>query len=100
MTHSRIRGWESHENRTYLRNTPRYTHIEAGPEVIAYSNLITMDPNSSETKSLYPDQPVRVIVPERAEDIYTQRLYLRPLELADAGDLFEYRSRQDVADWL
>lgn len=59
-----------------------------------------MEPESPQTESLYPKQTVWVTIPENAESIYTKRLYLRPLKLADAEDLFEYRSRQDVADWL
>lgn len=50
--------------------------------------------------ALFPEQPVRVTLPVRAEDIHTERLYLRPLDLADAAAIFEYRSRQDVAEWL
>lgn len=50
--------------------------------------------------SLYPEQTVRVIVPAAVPAIYTKRLYLRPLVMEDAADLFKFRSRQDVADYL
>ncbi|KAJ5190759.1 uncharacterized protein N7498_009744 [Penicillium cinerascens] len=49
---------------------------------------------------IYPRQDTRVIIPAKVNSIRTRNLYLRPLELADAADLFEFRSRQDVADWL
>lgn len=61
------------------------------------------DMNSSPLSNigaLFPEQRVQVILPPRAEDIHTERLYLRPLEVADAAAIFEYRSRQDVAEWL
>ncbi|KAJ5935386.1 hypothetical protein N7466_004933 [Penicillium verhagenii] len=50
--------------------------------------------------SLYPEQETRVIIPAKGPTIKTQRLYLRPLEPSDAADIFEIRSRQDVADFL
>ncbi|KAJ5089549.1 hypothetical protein N7532_008233 [Penicillium argentinense] len=50
--------------------------------------------------TLYPEQPVRVIIPADVNVIHTKNLRLRPLMLSDAADLFEFRSRQDVADWL
>ena len=50
--------------------------------------------------SLYPEQTTRVIIPAKVPAIHTSRLYLRPLELADATDIFEFRCRQDVADFL
>ncbi|KAJ5920721.1 hypothetical protein N7454_009254 [Penicillium verhagenii] len=49
--------------------------------------------------SLYPEQKTRVIIPAKCPTIKTQRLYLRPLEPSDAADIFEIRSRQDVADF-
>lgn len=51
-------------------------------------------------ESVYPRQDTRVIIPANVNSIRTRNLYLRPLELADAADLYEFRSRQDVADWL
>ncbi|KAJ5665924.1 uncharacterized protein N7477_008372 [Penicillium maclennaniae] len=50
--------------------------------------------------SFFPRQETRVIVPAKVDSIRTTNLYLRPLEIGDAAALFEYRSRQDVADWL
>ncbi|EPS33522.1 hypothetical protein POX_a01482 [Penicillium oxalicum] len=50
--------------------------------------------------SLYPEQVTRVIIPERLDSVNTQHLYLRRLDKHDAADLFEFRSRQEVADWL
>ncbi|KAJ5595343.1 uncharacterized protein N7459_001551 [Penicillium hispanicum] len=50
--------------------------------------------------TLFPEQTNRVIVPATADTIRTKRLILRPLALTDAEDIFEHRSRQDVADWL
>ncbi|KAJ6108248.1 hypothetical protein N7523_009571 [Penicillium sp. IBT 18751x] len=50
--------------------------------------------------SFFPRQETRVIVPAKVDPIRTTNLYLRPLEIGDAAALFEYRSRQDVADWL
>jgi hypothetical protein len=51
-------------------------------------------------ESFYPHQDTRVIVHANVDSIRTKNLYLRPLELADAADLYEFRSRKDVADWL
>ncbi|KAJ6089757.1 hypothetical protein N7467_004973 [Penicillium canescens] len=48
----------------------------------------------------YPDQVTTVIVPSNAEPIYTKRLYLRPITMADAAAIFDFRRRQEVADWL
>ncbi|KAJ5183692.1 hypothetical protein N7492_001308 [Penicillium capsulatum] len=59
-----------------------------------------VDASTMNPESLYPDQTIRVSIPERGEGIQTRRLYLRPLEITDAGDIFEYRSQQDVANWL
>ncbi|KAJ5217366.1 hypothetical protein N7468_010374 [Penicillium chermesinum] len=50
--------------------------------------------------SLYPEQTTRVIIPATVSAMYTKRLYLRPVQLSDASDIFEYRSRQDVANYL
>ncbi|KAJ5631327.1 uncharacterized protein N7484_011427 [Penicillium longicatenatum] len=50
--------------------------------------------------SVYPEQETRVIIPAKVSAIKTQRLYLRPIERSDAADIFEYRRRQDVADFL
>ncbi|KAJ5762342.1 uncharacterized protein N7511_005724 [Penicillium nucicola] len=50
--------------------------------------------------SLYPDQVTTVIVPDHAEPIHTQRLHLRPITMTDAAAIFEFRRRQEVADWL
>ncbi|KAJ5778031.1 hypothetical protein N7520_001277 [Penicillium odoratum] len=50
--------------------------------------------------SLYPAQKTRVVIPAELFAIETQRLHLRPTELSDAADVFEYRCRQDVADFL
>lgn len=50
--------------------------------------------------TLYTEQPVRVIVPLEHGIIETKNLHLRPLRANDAAQIFEYRSRQDVADWL
>lgn len=41
-----------------------------------------------------------MIIPANVSAIKTPRLYLRPVELSDAADIFEYRRRQDVADFL
>lgn len=49
---------------------------------------------------LYPEQPVKAIIPPDLDFIETKNLCLRPLKLSDAADLFEFRSRQDVADYL
>lgn len=77
------------------------THAKSSPRPREdFTWAVTMKPEPSETESLYPNQTVWVTIPEHAESIHTQRLYLRPLEFADAGDIFEYRCRQDVADWL
>lgn len=50
--------------------------------------------------SFFPRQDTRVIVPANVESIRTKNLYLRPLAIGDAAALFEFRSRQEVADWL
>jgi hypothetical protein len=50
--------------------------------------------------SFYPNQVTTVIVPSNAEPIYTKRLYLRPMTMADAAAIFDFRRRQEVADWL
>ncbi|CAI7601851.1 unnamed protein product [Penicillium pancosmium] len=50
--------------------------------------------------TLYPEQPVRVVVPPNPDVIETKNLRLRPLRSSDAAHVFEFRSRQDVADWL
>jgi len=50
--------------------------------------------------SLYPAQETRVIIPAKVSAIKTPRLYLRPIELSDAAAIFEYRRRQDVANFL
>ncbi|KAJ5730038.1 uncharacterized protein N7483_004546 [Penicillium malachiteum] len=57
-------------------------------------------PPSTNRSSLYPDQDVRVIVPASIGTIQTERLYLRFIQLSDATDIFDYTSRQDVADFL
>ncbi|KAJ5133714.1 hypothetical protein N7448_001262 [Penicillium atrosanguineum] len=49
---------------------------------------------------VYPCQDTHVIVPASVDRIRTKNLYLRPLEIGDAAALYEFRSRQDVADWL
>lgn len=50
--------------------------------------------------ALYTEQPVTVIVPLEPGTIETENLHLRPLRVSDAAQIFEYRSRQEVADWL
>lgn len=50
--------------------------------------------------SFYPEQVTTVMVPETAEPMYTKRLYLRPITMADAPAIFDFRRRQEVADWL
>lgn len=50
--------------------------------------------------SLYPEQPVHVIIPPNLDIIETKQLRMRQLRPSDAKHLFEFRSRQDVADWL
>ena len=50
--------------------------------------------------TFYPNQATSVIIPADLEPIHTNRLYLRPLTVADAAAIFEIRRRQDVADWL
>ncbi|KAJ5168315.1 Acyl-CoA N-acyltransferase [Penicillium canariense] len=50
--------------------------------------------------SFYPEQTTRVVIPATVEPIRTKNLYLRSLELKDATEMFEFRRRQDVADWL
>ncbi|KAJ5679379.1 hypothetical protein N7462_007623 [Penicillium macrosclerotiorum] len=63
--------------------------------------MTAMKTDSQATKaSLYPEQIIQVIIPETIEPIHTENLYLRRLELTDAPALFEFRRRQDVADWL
>ena len=57
-------------------------------------------PTPTNRSTLYPDQEPRAIVPDRTPTIQTERLTLRPIQLSDAPDLFEFRSRQDVADFL
>lgn len=59
-----------------------------------------MNPPPPSKGSLYPEQETRVIIPAKVSAIKTSRLYLRPIELSDAADVFEYRRRQDVADFL
>ncbi|KAJ5086594.1 Acyl-CoA N-acyltransferase [Penicillium alfredii] len=51
-------------------------------------------------ESLYLEQATTVIIPANLETLRTQRLVLRPLEMTDAPSIFDYRCRQDVADWL
>lgn len=64
-------------------------------------NIVVMKPDPEAVKaSVYPSQETRVIIPASVDSIRTKNLLLRPLELADAADLYEFRSRQDVADWL
>jgi hypothetical protein len=50
--------------------------------------------------SLYPEQVIQVIIPATVEPIRTKNLYLRTLEIKDAADIFDFRRRQEVADWL
>ncbi|KAJ5779422.1 Acyl-CoA N-acyltransferase [Penicillium paradoxum] len=50
--------------------------------------------------SLYPDRATTVIIPANASPINTNRLYLRPMTMADASAIFEIRRLQDVANWL
>lgn len=50
--------------------------------------------------SLYPEQITQVIIPATVEAIRTKNLYLRTLDIKDAADIFEFRRRQEVADWL
>jgi hypothetical protein len=60
---------------------------------------MTADPQATKA-SLYPEQATRVIIPATVEPIRTKNLYLRTLDIKDAADIFEFRSKQEVADWL
>jgi hypothetical protein len=50
--------------------------------------------------SLYPEQVTQAIIPAIVEPIRTKNLYLRSLDIKDAPDIFEFRRKQEVADWL
>lgn len=81
--------------------TVLYVYIAGEREAVISIAIDTMEPDPQAAKaSIYPFQETKVIVPASVDSIRTQNLYLRRLELADAADLYEFRSRQDVADWL
>ncbi|KAF7713696.1 Uncharacterized protein PECH_000629 [Penicillium ucsense] len=63
------------------------------------TQIVQEDPPSVKS-SLYPEQVIRVVIPESPGAIHTERLYMRKLHEHDAADIFEFRSRQEVADWL
>lgn len=50
--------------------------------------------------SFYPAQPVQVVIPAEITPIRTKRLILRLAQKSDAPAIFEYRRRQEVANFL